>query len=163
MSKMNRYDIKKGLQQNGTFSIHKYVFESMYYMMNKYSDSPSALAWMTFTKAKTLLKEHGTFRVTPKLVGIDDPFVTLDDAAKMVIFNIFMNFAQGNRSEIPYTIEHSITKEKYKFVYKYFLDWFDNIDEKIVKELLEDEIICKSALCYENMHMRCLLSEYTDI
>ena len=154
---MNSNDIKKGLQQNGTFSIHKYVFECMYYMISNYSESPSSIVWMTFNKAKNLLKEHGTFDITPKLVGIDDPFITLNDAAKMVILNVFMNFANGNRMCIPYTIEHSITKEKYKFSYEYFIDWFDNIDTHVLKELFDNEIMCKSALFYENMHMRCII------
>ncbi len=156
---MNSYDLKKGLQQNGTFSIYKYVFESLYYMMSNYSESPSTLTWSTYNKAKNLLKEHGTYNVTPKLVGIDDPFVVFDDAAKMVIYNVFMNFVNGNRTRIPYTIEHSIKKEKYTFSYDYFLDWFDNIDEKILEELMTDEIVCKSALYFGNMHISCMVKE----
>ena len=154
---MNNIDIKKGLQQNCTFSIHKYVFECMYYMISNYSESPSTLVWMIYNKAKNLLKEHGTFNITPKLIGIDDPFVTLNDAAKMVILNVFMNFSSGNRTCIPYTIEHTITKEKYKFSYEYFVDWIDNIESQILKKLLDDEIMCKGALFFENMHMRCII------
>lgn len=154
---MNDYDLKKGLQQNGTFSIHKYVFESMYYMVNQYNESPSSITWSTYNKAKTLLKNNGIFEITPKIVGVDDPFVTLDGAAKMIIYNVFMNFVSGNKSQIPYTIVHSTTKEKYKFVYEIFLDWFDNIDEKIINELLNDETVCKSALYFGNMHFRCIV------
>ncbi len=156
---MNSYDLKKGLQQNGTFSIHKYVFESLYYIMSNYSESPSTLVWTSYNKAKNLLKEHGTYNVTPKLVGIDDPFVVFDDAAKMIIYVVFMNFVNGNRAQIPYTIEHSIKKEKYYFSYDHFLEWFDNIDKKILEELLEDEIVCKSALYFGNMHISCMIKE----
>ncbi len=156
-TKMHINDIKKGLQKNGTFSIHKYVFESLYYMVSNYSESPSTLVWMTLNKAKNLLKEHGTFDITPKLVGIDDPFVTMEDAAKMIIYTVFTNFSNGNRAHIPYMIEHSITKEKYVFSYEHFLDWFDNIDAKILEELKTDEITIKSALYFGNFYLDCIL------
>ena len=66
---------------------------------------------------------------------------------------------KNEQGKIPYIIEHNITKEKYKFVYEYFLEWFDNIDSKIIKELIEDEIMCKKSLFFENMHLKFIIDQ----
>lgn len=142
----------KGILEDGTFSPYKYAVDTMQIMILDYHGSPSQLAHQLLIKGKSII-EQGVFSINPPINGVTGPFLTLKDAAKMLLFHVFLN----KLKKLDYIISHSNTNDKYLINVVRFESWYYSLDDNFKIELLNDAYSLKAALGYDNFAQDCMI------